>query len=183
MTVKAGISAECWYTVPIPSSSATRGDEIVVPFPSIRIVPESGRIRPERIPISVDLPAPFSPSRQCTSPRRRVRLTRSLASTPGNALEISASSTIGVSLLAFTVSAQCAREERAARGTPIAAGGRTWSLPYCSSFWTSPALCVTGIWIFPAMIFACAALICAQTAAGMYFERSSETPPFLRLRL
>ncbi len=48
----------------MPRSSAVRGEEITVSTPSIRIVPESGRFNPERIPISVDLPAPFSPSRQ-----------------------------------------------------------------------------------------------------------------------
>ena len=34
--------------------------------------------------ISVDLPAPFSPSSACTSPLRRSRSTWSLATTPGN---------------------------------------------------------------------------------------------------
>ena len=33
-TVSAGISAECWCTVPIPSSSAVRGDEMTVSTPS-----------------------------------------------------------------------------------------------------------------------------------------------------
>src|ERR1700733_8437571 len=36
--------------------------------------------------ISVDFPAPFSPSSVCTSPRRMSRLTSSLARTPGNSL-------------------------------------------------------------------------------------------------
>src|SRR5581483_3918857 len=97
-TVSAGISAECCGTVPMPRSSAVRGDEICVWAPSIRIVPASGRSRPERIPIRVDLPAPFSPSRQCTSPPRSARSTRSFASTPGNAFVIPRSSTIGVPL-------------------------------------------------------------------------------------
>src|SRR5579862_3905787 len=34
--------------------------------------------------ISVDLPAPFSPSNACTSPRRTSRSTSSLATVPGN---------------------------------------------------------------------------------------------------
>src|SRR6185503_16527395 len=38
--------------------------------------------------ISVDLPAPFSPSSACTSPRRTSRDTSSLATTPGNSLRI-----------------------------------------------------------------------------------------------
>src|SRR5690242_12271635 len=38
--------------------------------------------------ISVDLPAPFSPSSACTSPLRRSKSTLSLATTPGNAFLI-----------------------------------------------------------------------------------------------
>jgi hypothetical protein len=45
--------------------------------------------------ISVDLPAPFSPSRQCTSPRLTEREMRSLARTPGKAFETPISSTAG----------------------------------------------------------------------------------------
>ena len=116
-TVSAGISAECWGTVPMPSSSAVRGDEIAVSIPSIRIVPASGRFRPERMPIRVDLPAPFSPSRQCTSPRRSVRSMRSFASTPGNAFVIPASSTIGVSVGSLTlVGSVCLKTRDNARG-------------------------------------------------------------------
>ena len=95
-TVSAGIRAECWCTVPRPSSSATRGESIAVVTPSILIVPASGRTRPDRMPMSVDLPAPFSPSRQWTSPPRTVRLTSSFASTPGYRLVIPTISTIGV---------------------------------------------------------------------------------------
>ena len=36
--------------------------------------------------MSVDLPAPFSPSSACTSPRRTSKSTLSLATTPGNVL-------------------------------------------------------------------------------------------------
>src|SRR6185437_12676798 len=38
--------------------------------------------------ISVDLPAPFSPSSACTSPRRTSNETSSLATTPGNSLRM-----------------------------------------------------------------------------------------------
>ena len=43
----------------------------------------SARSTPPRIFISVDLPAPFSPMRPSTSPRRTARSTRSSATTPG----------------------------------------------------------------------------------------------------
>src|SRR5262245_26818354 len=50
--------------------------------------------------ISVDLPAPFSPRRACTSPGRRSRSMWSLARTPGNCLVIPRSSrTSGVSCM------------------------------------------------------------------------------------
>src|SRR6186997_3155417 len=42
--------------------------------------------------ISVDFPAPFSPSRAWISPRRRSKSTRSLARTPGNRFVIPRSS-------------------------------------------------------------------------------------------
>src|SRR5436305_2103495 len=45
--------------------------------------------------ISVDLPAPFSPSRACTSPRRRSKLTASLARTPGKRFVMPRSSRTG----------------------------------------------------------------------------------------
>ena len=45
--------------------------------------------------ISVDLPAPFSPTSPCTSPRRRVKSTPVSAVTPPNVLPIPDSSRIG----------------------------------------------------------------------------------------
>src|SRR5581483_7843568 len=79
----------------MPSSSARRGEGIRVSTPSTRIRPRSGFTRPQRIPISVDLPAPFSPSKQWISPARRVRLMSSLARTFGNAFVMPRSSTSG----------------------------------------------------------------------------------------
>ena len=52
---------------------------------------------PARIAINVDFPAPFSPSRQWTSPRRSANEMSSLATTPGKALLMPSSSTAGVS--------------------------------------------------------------------------------------
>src|SRR4030095_4011361 len=45
--------------------------------------------------ISVDLPAPFSPRRACTSPRRRSNDTPSLATTPGKRFVMPRSSRTG----------------------------------------------------------------------------------------
>src|SRR6266508_1357557 len=47
--------------------------------------------------ISVDLPAPFSPSKACTSPRRRSKSIRSFALTPGKRFVIPRSSRTGAS--------------------------------------------------------------------------------------
>jgi hypothetical protein len=47
--------------------------------------------------MSVDLPAPFSPSSVCTSPRRRSKSILSLARTPGNCFVMPRSSRRGVS--------------------------------------------------------------------------------------
>src|SRR3954464_10219684 len=44
---------------------------------------------------SVDLPAPFSPSRACTSPSAAWNRTASFATTPGNRFVMSRSSTAG----------------------------------------------------------------------------------------
>ena len=41
VTVMTGMSMKCWCTIPIPSSIACFGDEIVTGFPLIRISPES----------------------------------------------------------------------------------------------------------------------------------------------
>src|ERR1700756_3305072 len=50
---------------------------------------------PVRMFIRVDLPAPFSPSRACTSPGRTSRSIASLATRPGNSLVMRTSSTFG----------------------------------------------------------------------------------------
>src|SRR6187431_258843 len=47
----------------------------------------------------VDLPAPFSPSRACTSPLRRSKSTPSFATTPGNRLVMPLSSRRGASAM------------------------------------------------------------------------------------
>ena len=51
--------------------------------PSMRIRPLVGATTPPSTFISVDLPAPFSPTRPMTSPGSTARLTSSRATTPG----------------------------------------------------------------------------------------------------
>src|SRR3954470_21874938 len=78
--------------------------------PSHAIVPPSGWWKPESTLISVDLPAPFWPSRQCTSPGRTSRSTPSRARTPGNDL-----------VMPFMVSSGVSGAE-SAMAVPLAAG-------------------------------------------------------------
>ena len=63
--------------------------------PSTRISPASAGSTPERILISVDLPAPLWPSSPSTSPAARSRLTSSTAWTPPKVLVMPRSSTSG----------------------------------------------------------------------------------------
>ena len=46
VTVMTGISMKCWCTIPIPSSIASFGDEIVTGLPSMKISPESAVYSP-----------------------------------------------------------------------------------------------------------------------------------------
>lgn len=78
-TVIASTSMKCWCTMPMPSFTAWLGDSMRTSFPSRKILPSVGWYRPIRIFISVDLPAPFSPSSVSTSPQLTVRLMSLLA--------------------------------------------------------------------------------------------------------
>src|SRR3954466_13522200 len=74
--------------VTMPRPCASCGLESVTSRPSNAIVPASGTWAPARILSSVDLPAPFSPSRAITSPRRTSKSTPCSACTPGKLLAI-----------------------------------------------------------------------------------------------
>ena len=52
-----------------PEVERDRRGQVVDGSPSRKISPLSGGVAPEAMFISVDLPAPFSPSSACTSPR------------------------------------------------------------------------------------------------------------------
>src|SRR5579862_6710726 len=68
----------------MPRFSAARGEPMAAIVPSTRISPSSARCAPARIFMSVDLPAPFSPTSTSTSPRYNVSETPESARTPGN---------------------------------------------------------------------------------------------------
>src|ERR1700733_7880783 len=81
--------------MPIPRLIAAEGEEISTGSPSIRISPASGLYRPYRTDISVDLPAPFSPSSACTSPGATSKSTGSVATPEPNFFVIPFSSRAG----------------------------------------------------------------------------------------
>ena len=63
-TVNTGTSMKCWWTIPIPAAMASPGVLNVTGSSSSTISPSDGSRSPYSMFISVDLPAPFSPSRQ-----------------------------------------------------------------------------------------------------------------------
>src|SRR3990170_893536 len=68
----------------MPSFMAANGVLSLTSSPRQVMVPRSGWWAPASTLINVDLPAPFCPSRACTSPARTSRSTPSRARTPGN---------------------------------------------------------------------------------------------------
>ena len=77
------------------------------------------RTAPPRILISVDLPAPFSPSRAWTSPARRSKSTPSSAVTPGNRREIPRNSSSGSSIVVRRPSRRQARASSSAKSPSV----------------------------------------------------------------
>ncbi len=80
--VRPSTTSSSWYIVAIPRSMAACGSAISTPSPCQLISPPSGRCTPASVLMSVDLPAPFWPSTQCTSPARTSRSTPRSAWTP-----------------------------------------------------------------------------------------------------
>ncbi len=82
-TLRSGAIINSWKIVTMPCCRASRGLSNTVGRPSISIEPLSGFTSPERMRMSVDFPAPFSPTSAWTSPRRRSSETPCSARTPG----------------------------------------------------------------------------------------------------
>ena len=68
-TDRFGASDSSWWMMEIPRSRASLALAKATGLPSSTIWPDVGWITPDRIFISVDLPAPFSPNRVVTWPR------------------------------------------------------------------------------------------------------------------
>ena len=77
------IKTSCGTTV-MPSRDASLGRVTTTQLSPTKKSPSSAACTPLRILMSVDLPAPFSPSKAWISPRFRSRSTPSSAVTPGN---------------------------------------------------------------------------------------------------
>ncbi len=67
-TLISGTTARSWYTVAMPCSSASRGEANRTGLPWNSSSPASCWCAPASTLISVDLPAPLSPSTQVTCP-------------------------------------------------------------------------------------------------------------------
>jgi hypothetical protein len=79
----SGTVARSWNTVAIPAPSASRGELNEACSPLTKNSPSVGWCTPLRILISVDLPAPLSPSTQVTVPGSTCReMSRSAITLP-----------------------------------------------------------------------------------------------------
>ena len=81
-TVIDGTCMKCWCTIPRPAAMASPEEVKWTSFPSTKICPSVGASMPNNIFISVDFPAPFSPTSAWISPFFTLRLTLWLATTP-----------------------------------------------------------------------------------------------------
>ncbi|MEK0452787.1 MAG: hypothetical protein AGIKBDMD_00730 [Synergistaceae bacterium] len=93
VAVKPGISENSWWTIPIPASSASNGSLNIFSSPSMIILPSYPPVSsmtdiPKRIFISVDFPAPFSPTSPSISPGISEKLTSARTLFPKYSLPI-----------------------------------------------------------------------------------------------
>ena len=68
-TLRLGARLNSWWMMEMPASRASAAEEKDTGRPSSSMDPDVGVTTPERIFISVDLPAPFSPNSVVTLPR------------------------------------------------------------------------------------------------------------------
>ena len=95
-TVNAGTDVKCWWTIPIPSRRASRGESPGRATSSTSTTPASGWRRPAAICMRVVLPAPFSPRSAWTSPGGNVKSAPRNACTEPNLRWIPRSSSPGI---------------------------------------------------------------------------------------
>ena len=71
-TDSSGMISGSWWTMRMPASCASRAEAKATGRPSTAMLPWSGACSPSRMRISVDLPAPFSPTSAVTVAGRQV---------------------------------------------------------------------------------------------------------------
>ena len=81
-TERSGSSDSSWKMQTMPAALAEAGSGKRTGLPSTDMVPSSGWTTPDMILISVDLPAPFSPSTAWIDPSAQEKSTPSSAVTP-----------------------------------------------------------------------------------------------------
>ena len=94
-TVSCGTIAGSCEIAATPRSSASRGERNDTGSPASSMLPPSRETSPATILPSVDLPAPFSPTRACTDPLATVSDTPASAWTPPKCLATSRISRYG----------------------------------------------------------------------------------------
>jgi hypothetical protein len=94
-TDNAGTRRSSWGIVTIPAAIASCGLANAQGLPDTKIRPLSGRWTPPRMRMSVDLPAPFSPTMAWISPGRTSKSTASSAIVASNRLQIASARTTG----------------------------------------------------------------------------------------
>src|SRR3954451_16817619 len=97
-TSRLSASARSWYTTSIPSLAASFGPWMCTGWPSKRTSPPSIGWMPATHLISVDLPAPLSPTRAMTSPAETWKSTSCRAITAPKCFDTPRSSWTGVSV-------------------------------------------------------------------------------------
>jgi hypothetical protein len=95
-TERFGSRCTSWYTVEMPAACACAGPLNDTWSPASVMVPASMPYTPVSALMSVDLPAPFSPMSECTSPGNIRKSTSSSALTPGKVIEMPRISTTAV---------------------------------------------------------------------------------------
>ncbi|MDT4834798.1 hypothetical protein FQZ97_684480 [compost metagenome] len=109
-TERFGARLSSWWMIEMPRSRASAADARTTGTPSSTMSPDVGVTTPERIFISVDLPAPFSPNSVVTCPRWMSKFTPLSACTlPYDLAMFRADSTIALSGCRATQTALIAR--------------------------------------------------------------------------
>ncbi|CAA9302655.1 MAG: hypothetical protein AVDCRST_MAG40-457, partial [uncultured Gemmatimonadaceae bacterium] len=112
-TVSVGTSMKCWCTIPTPAAIACAVLHPVASRPSTCTVPASGAYMPASTRMSVDFPAPFSPTSAWISPAGTSSEAPRLARTAPNDFSTWASLIAsGVSRGGGVIAAECARHRR-----------------------------------------------------------------------